>query len=337
MRFFFTLFFALHFSFLSAQWQQLDAPGVVGYIDLAKSQNRLFAMTEFSLLHRSVSNGFSWDVTNAPVPLENYTHYVAMDADDNLLAVLVIGENSVTKIFQSADFGVSWTELQGAPTASGFGSEQLYVHNGTVFYFTNNELYYFNSGSNAWNLIPSFSNNYVKSFTFKNNQIWMSTNMKMQYSTNLGVTWQDVVTPFNWAHSIASDGNGIVAATENFVHYSNDDGLTWQQRSLATNSNMSIISHGGVSFVADVNQLYRSVDGFMNYSPILSGPFYVRDAYEINGFWVAGTTVGIYLSPQNPSDWQWVRSGLSTPFAEGLDAAGGVLFYTHNQSAFSTY
>lgn len=104
MKLFFTLFFALHTLFLSAQWQELTAPGVVGSIDLAKSQNQLFALAEFSLLHRSASNGLSWDVTNAPLPLEGYTHYVSMDADDNLLAVLIIGENSVTQVFQSADF-----------------------------------------------------------------------------------------------------------------------------------------------------------------------------------------------------------------------------------------
>ena len=336
MKFFFTLFFALHFSFLSAQWQQLAAPGVVGYIDLAKSQNQLFAMTEFSLLHRSVSNGLSWDVTNAPVPLENYLHYVSMDADDNLLAVLIIGENDLTQVFQSTDFGVSWIELQGAPSTGGFNSGQLYVHNGVVFFFRDNQLYYFNNGSSTWDLIPSFSTNYSKSFTFKNNQIWMSTNQKVQYSTNLGVTWQDVVTPFNWAHSITADGNGIVAAAENFIYYTNDDGLNWQQRTLASNASMTVVSHDGISYASTPGQLFRSTDGFSTYTLILSGLGYVRDAYDITGFWVAGTSYGIYRSPQNPSDWQWIPSGISSPFARGLDAAGGVLFYTDSRTTFST-
>ncbi len=338
MKNFFVLCLMLQCSFLSAQWQQLDAPGVVGNVDLAESNGQLFAVTEFSLLYRSASNGVSWQPVNAPIPLVNYTHYSAMDADDNLVAVLLLSENNVMQVFQSPDFGATWTELQNLP--SGFGSEQLYVHNGKVYYSTSNQLYHFNTGTSTWDLIPTFSTNYVKSFAFRNNQIWMSANMKMQYSTNLGATWQDVATPFNWAHSIASDGNGIVAATENFVFYSNDDGLNWQQRTLASNSNMNIISHGGTSYLTDYNQLFRSTDGFAGYSLILTGLGYVRDIYDINGFWVAGTSYGIYRSAQNTTDWQWVSSGISTPYSyvygDEFNVAGGVLFYTKSQTAFST-
>jgi uncharacterized repeat protein (TIGR01451 family) len=335
MKKFLTLLFTFYFSTLSAQWEQLQAPGVVGNVDLAKSNGQLFAMTQTSLLQRSASNGLTWEPTNNPVQLGGpfFVHYYAMDADDNLLAVLIIQETGITQVFKSVDYGAAWTLLPGSPQL--FAQEaELFVHMGEVYLNVNNELYHFNSGS--WNLIPTFSSIYNKSFTFKGNQIWMSTNQKMQYSANLGGAWQDVITPYNWAHSIASDGNGILAAAEDFIYYSNDNGLNWQQRPLASHTNMKVISHDGISYASEPGQLYRSNNSLLNPTPILSGLGTVRDIHEINGFWVAGTSYGIYRSPSDPADWQWISSGVSAIFSQFMATAGGVLFYTHNQTAFST-
>jgi hypothetical protein len=81
MKNFFTVFFALYFSTLSAQWERLNPPGVLGGVQFAQNDNKLFALSYGgSRLSSSVSNGLTWVLENYPNPA-NFTYPIAMAAD----------------------------------------------------------------------------------------------------------------------------------------------------------------------------------------------------------------------------------------------------------------
>lgn len=342
MRFFFTLFFALHFSFLSAQWQQLDAPGVVNFGELAEGTGQVFAFRQNSLLRRSPSNGVGWEATT---PLN--AQLLSVEADDNILVVLTTNEQA----FQSIDNGTSWQQLPIFPVQGGWS--QIFVRDGNIYayYFAGtgtgaNGLYRYRSIQNDWlHILPLPALTYHATFAFLGIGIWASlvdnnsSNHSLQYSLNAGASWQTLTTmpQFSGIFSIAVDNNRLVAVSGNSIYSSTNNGASWTAGNLPSDTETKVFADDGSFYAIVNNQLYSSFDGFQNYTSILSGLGQIHDFVAINGFWVASTFYGVYRSPQNLNDWQWVPSGLpNLYYYQKIKSAGGTLFYTERQTAFST-
>jgi photosystem II stability/assembly factor-like uncharacterized protein len=158
---------------------------------------------------KSADSGISWQL--------------AKDYKDQVNRVIWQGNNIYVLIktkglYQSTDFGVSFTELTGSLS-------KTYSISGLSY----NEA-----------TIDSFSQLYVDPTA--PNLIYMTTNRGVQKSVDGGKNWQTISLPIKPANSVAraisvalSSSNIVYASVGNTIYKSLDGGASWQTQSISSN------------------------------------------------------------------------------------------------------
>jgi hypothetical protein len=332
MKNFFTFFFALYFSSLSAQWERLAPPGVLGGVQFAQNDNKLFALSYGgSRLSSSVSNGLTWGLENYPNPA-NFTYPIAMAADPNIVVILMQDQFGNISWFTSNNGGGNWVPITAAPGSF----RNVIVYNGMIYSHEFEAFYRYNSGNQSWDLLLNAPNNsYEYTVAFSGNKIWVTTNNGLQYSLDDGTSWTGI-GPLGAVSSVAVVGTTLAVVSGNDVRYSMDNGTSWPNSNLS-GPNFRVFADEGKFYAISDDKAYWSLDG-ITYIPILAGlgQVYNMIAYTVSGndFWLASTSFGTYLK-QGTNDWTWVSQPNSTNNTSYLKAAGEVLFYTDAQTAFS--
>ncbi len=323
---------------LSAQWQKLEAPGVTGVNYLVEASNQLFALRTFSSLWHSADAGLTWQPVAAS-PLGVGELYLTIDGDANQLAALVLNDKNLeVKAFLSTDGAQSWQALPGFPGIGTF-SDKIFVRDGTIYCYRlwDYNLYRYDSNAQTWIPVLNVSG-FLLDFGFNQNAIWAGSNAGLRFSPNQGATWQTINAPFTKVVSVDVDDNRVVVAADIGIFTSTNNGATWTSATLPqTDLNTQILADDGAFYAVFLNGgAYRSTDGFQTYQQVFTGLGGQMTWAVSNGFWLASAEPGLYRSPQDPAGWQWVP-GASTP-NDGVtfQSAGGVLFYSGGQTAYST-
>lgn len=323
---------------LSAQWQKLEAPGVTGVNYLVEASSQLFALRTFSGLWHSTDAGLTWQPVAAS-PLGVGDLYLTIDGDANQLAALILNDkNSELKAFVSNDGAQSWQALPAFPGTATF-SDKIFVRDGHIYCYRlwDYNLYRYDSSTQTWVPLLNISG-FLLDFGFNQNTIWAGSNNGLKFSPDLGATWQTITAPFTKVVSVDVDDNRVVVAAANGMFTSTNNGASWTPGTLPqTDLNTQIIADDGAFYAIFLNGgAYRSTDGFQTYQQVFTGLGGQMTWAVSNGYWLASAEPGLYRSPQDPAGWQWVTSPSTRNDNVSLQSAGGVLFYSGGQTAFST-
>jgi len=238
-----------------ATWTQASNAPDAAWRSVASSAdgNKLIAAVNGGGIYRSVDLGLTWTQTSAPNT--NWVS-VASSADANILAA-VAGIFPPPDFYTSGDSGNTWTAKASpydrwfAIASSADGNKLVACGGlGTILASTN-------SGS-SWttNVIVGGVSSSVASSADGNRLVVAGSvagSGKIYLSTNSGLAWTQINTPFFSRVSSSADGSKLVAAGSSAIYVSTDFGATWVTNILAGATS--------VASSADGNKLAAVVNG----------------------------------------------------------------------------
>jgi photosystem II stability/assembly factor-like uncharacterized protein len=138
-------------------------------------------------------------------------------------------------------------------------------------------------------------------------------NNRVYRSTDLGETWEKVLSGTGQLYSLYGDSlNGVYAGGDGVIYYSSDNGENWVFKNIGQTSwAIHAISTNtlGFIFASNADGIYLSTDNGIIWSRLLNKPtgdFIILENNEI----YAATTEGIYFSTNLGASWTILNNGL---------------------------
>ncbi|MFA5832700.1 MAG: T9SS type A sorting domain-containing protein [Bacteroidota bacterium] len=233
-------------------------------------------------IYRSTNNGDGWQKIAGGAQLGSDTTIGALATYDGKTVYAFTRVNSsfdYSYAVRSTDDGVTWTK-----SANKLDSVAVYkaiVHpNGSIYVRSGNGIRYSSDGGNSWSAI-GFYQQYVNDLAYgPNGEIFAvvdNNNLNEIYkTTNNGVVWTKITTPFISGSSLAVNKSGNIFLGQDQMYRSTDGGTTWKglpvsfpNVTLMTESprHELFFTAGGSAY----QKLYRSSDFGQTWNPMNTG------------------------------------------------------------------
>lgn len=279
-------------------WTEFGAGKVYCCLTSIAYQGSIIAMTSHMTgpVWLSVNDGETWKQTGSNLP------------DTTLSGILIHGQDlfvatSSLGIFRSADQGTTWEERN-----NGLGNLEVtaFISSGQQFIAaTRDGLFYSDDDALTWHGIGAGS--------FKNKNI----------------------------QCIAANGPNLLAGLSDGLLYSTDNGNTWSQagEGLADPDVRSVAVSGSMFFAGGNNGLYFSENSGKNWRSVgLPITSVSRILAAQDDIYAAASNFkgGIYLSPDNGSEWKYLTNYLPERTFTDLAWTGSTLAAASNLGVFIT-
>lgn len=229
-------------------------------------------------------------------------------------------------LFRSTDSGQNWYQVQSLI----MNNQPIYclAQCGTLLFAGGGVAFYMSSDNGLnWNLIPDITTT-VYSVTSMGTYIFAGTwGNGVVYSNDNGVTWgQTALTSMN-VTSLVTMGSNIYAGVFGDslgVYLSTNNGTSWTKCYYAEGWSVISLSKNGTSLFAVtgatyyMNRIMRSTNSGQNWTMLLDNMNIYTTATNGNDIY-AGTSVGVYRSSNNGTNWA------STTFGSYYVRSVGVL------------
>lgn len=249
---------------------------------LVTAQGTVLAGTA-SGIYRSTNNGNNWTKVAGAAHMGADTTIAAFASYDGI-ALFALSRSNQTYpekgyVFRSTDDGVTW--IKGA---SSLDSVIIYkavaTADGKIIARTNNAVRVTTDGGNSWSAM-GFYGKYISDVAIaQNGHVYVVLNSDddnvVYKTTNNGISWLPMVTPYNNAGSIHVASNGDIFLGQDQLYRSTDNGTTWQALPLGyptitlmqeSPKHDLYFSVGGFAYQV----LYRSTDFGLTWKPLKTG------------------------------------------------------------------
>jgi len=298
-------------------WQQTNGPYYLPFnIIVGGGQQPLYAVASSTVgggIYMSTDKGNSWRKIDSSI----VTYHVrSMSLNSN--GYIFIATDAYA--YRSTDEGEHWTTLYLNSWCN-----SIAVH-------TNDELFagaggVFRSTDNGDNWIPagiSLSEVYSV-YSAGGSSLLAVAGSGLQRTTDNGATWTQTAITNPAAYSFAKDGTGVlfVAMRDSGIYRSTDSGATWTQVNVGLKSldvRSIAVTPGGL-LIAGIfgGGMYSSVNEGEEWTENIAdidSPFFNVVHVETDSVFFAGTTSGIYSSPDAGNHWHRVTVGTASSLAE---------------------
>jgi len=298
-----------------------NSPVKSGTPSVVTGSNAIYALSDASIVYRSVDEGLNWTVSDNFVnsSIQQFPDYDMLSASgSNILAGYVSSNWSESSVVLSTDTGNTWNEvtiglwplgLFGNTGLAGFGNELYRSTDGgrgwsgpfSVFSKSNSEFQisgFSNDGENIYALLDDEFTGAQIYRTSDSGKTWIFLSAKIPYD--------DVFRGFATTHGnlYVGSGAGLYSSTDNGATWNVQDSLvTWIGNSIAASGNTVILSTDIVRIDTIVGNIigvdtivYLSVDRgktWMRADSGLAGS--AVECFAIRGTTIfAGTDQGVY-------------------------------------------
>lgn len=285
------------------------------------SNGIIFAGSEYGGLFISTDNGVTWEQS-----AEQFGKY-AINEIRKLNHKLYLCSYG---IFVSEDDGETWEPL---PSQPGFSiAYNFHIGNsGKKVFMSDALLYNSTDGGNSWNkvLIDNFEIRLISGIFITNDDrvfVWSSYSKLFKYTTDFGITWNDVTSIFNQGSNfkIAKDSkdNFYAIYTDSKLKFcvSKDMGANWEIIEQENYVNRLFITSNDNIILVGTDKLYLSKDGGLNWNTIdcdilndINGNIeYIemKDDY----IWLASSKEGIIMTSDGGETWTISNEGIVPEF-----------------------
>jgi photosystem II stability/assembly factor-like uncharacterized protein len=251
--------FAVGISSLQAQWTTQTVPPNMGLIsdihiidpNVIWAKGNGIAPSWNAPILRTTNGGTTWSAIPVNIAgLNGQFSLFSLEALDANTAFAVIslnnpGTGAVTRIYKTADAGLTWTAITGIFTSpdSWANFVQFFDMNNGLAFGDNQEIYTTNNGGNTWsavpaaNLPPNAANLDVSldRRTVVGNMIWVPVNgLRIYKSIDKGLHWTVTTPTFSqpvfgsFLEGLAfQDANNGLTSFGNRISRTTDGGQTW--------------------------------------------------------------------------------------------------------------
>lgn len=279
-------------------------PSTLEHIQVVGST--IYAANGLHGIYASHDNGVTWIQKNNNV---SDTLVRAFYADDTLLMASVAGNGGGINI--SYDGGNTWSvSSSGINYPSGIFSVAKSGNNllcGTFGTFAGDSAVLYLSTNNGITWTPQVTISWTSgfpAFAVKDSFVVASTySGEFYYSTDYGVTYNPVNTPFTSEDMVITNSTIVVANSSagiNSIDYSTDNGLSWQTGKDTVSAN-DFKNKNDTVYAATLLGFFYSLDGGMNWFENNNGLPVSKQCYAVgvteNDLWLAHHSGGLYKLP----------------------------------------
>jgi photosystem II stability/assembly factor-like uncharacterized protein len=180
---------------------------------------------------RSDDNGGAWEQVNNGLPSITLVNGLLEFDGELFVGVHLGGLASTEVIFKSTNNGQTWTPASGG-LPSNTGVTSMTAGGGLLFASINGNTFSSNDKGNSWNLLRSGILQ-TNVFEYEKENLYAAWgSIGLFKSGDGGVTWENVVVPFNpfLITSLESHGENLYLGLTGYiesVYFSSDNGVTW--------------------------------------------------------------------------------------------------------------
>lgn len=336
-------------------WERLPAPNGAIEVncfteDVANS--RFYAGCVLGRgIYTSSDNGASWSLKANGLPVNCDVRDLGVDNSGAVYAT--INSEASKKVYKSADFGDSWTELFSSPES---GTSFFVTANGTLIVYSDAQtggsgVHQSTDGGATWTKIseglPSYdvfiftyyypitgftednSGNLYASVRSNNNE-----SSGVYKSTDGGATWtrssEGMLADRN-TYGVVTGADGLYAGVKNRVYKSTDGGATWANTdslpmSPSTNILKLACNATGEVFASTTSGTFKAGTGGSGWASINNFFSYAKDFDILNdGSFVScglgnGLDGGMYRSTDAGATWELMNNGINNTVTYALEA-----------------
>jgi photosystem II stability/assembly factor-like uncharacterized protein len=251
---------------LASGWTKTVVSDSSGLDDIFFINNTGFTAGEGPNIFKSIDGGDSWSPIPIPSTGSPYQVIVSvtMGAENN--AVLVQPLNVLISTQDGSSFGYT--------THNGTIISDAYFVDSTTAYASGTSIWKTTNGGNSWTQLYTFrtgaylndSTFYWSVLDFLNEQTgWVFGNFGLYKTTNGGVDWQLITTPFGLrqigAIFFLNSDTGYVS-NENSVEKTMDGGISWVKVYTGTSAYHDIcFVSNETGYITDDTKIFKTVDG----------------------------------------------------------------------------